>query len=142
MPLRYTRKQAAKLTTPAVAAPAPRSEAKRKKAATDSAARPGSAPREQDIQNAILDTLARLGVFALRLNSGAIKTQHGGMVRGCPAGTPDILSIINGAAVFFEVKRPGKKPTPIQEAMHERLRQSGARVYVVTSVDDLLEMLP
>lgn len=97
------------------------------------------AAREQDIQRAILDALAWRGVFAIRLNSGAIRTEAGGMVRGCPPGTPDILCIVNGAAVFLEVKRPGKRPTALQTEMHARLRAAGARVAVVTSVDEAME---
>ena len=98
--------------------------------------------REQDIQRGILDALAWRGVYAIRLNSGAIKTERGGLVRGAPAGTPDVLCIIGGRAVFFEVKRPGKKATALQEEMHARLRAAGATVAVVTSIDEALEVLP
>lgn len=130
MPLTYTEKQFAKLSSPA------------KPARTDSPGRKAVKKatvgvREQDIQNAILDYLSYRGIFAIRLNSGAIKTERGSLVRGCPAGTPDILSIVAGRAVFIEVKRPGKQPTAIQEAMHQRLRQSGAVVLVATCIEDV-----
>lgn len=101
--------------------------------------RRGGAPREQDIQRGILDALAWRGVYALRINSGAIRTERGGMVRGAPAGTPDVLCIVGGRAVFLEVKRPGNKPTALQLEMHARLRAAGATVVVVTSVDEALE---
>lgn len=48
------------------------------------------------------------------------------------AGVPDRLLLMpNGTAAFAELKAPGKKPRPIQEAMIQRLRNLGYPVYVI-----------
>ena len=51
-------------------------------------------------------------------------------------GVPDIICCLNGRFVGFEVKRPGAKPTRIQDAQRERIGVAGGTVYVVTSLDD------
>ena len=49
------------------------------------------------------------------------------------ASEPCILCQGNHRALFVEFKRPGGKPTPLQEREIERLRASGAAVYGVDS---------
>jgi hypothetical protein len=47
-------------------------------------------------------------------------------------GMPDrILLLPEGRIAFVEVKRPGKKPRPLQKARHGLLRRLGFRVYVL-----------
>jgi hypothetical protein len=47
---------------------------------------------------------------------------------------PDLLLLKSGRAVFFEVKRPGCAPTPLQKAvMSEIEAEGGALCHVVTS---------
>ena len=47
-------------------------------------------------------------------------------------GMPDRLALLPGGRMaFVEVKAPGKKPRPIQEARHRMLRRLGFRVYVL-----------
>jgi hypothetical protein len=49
-------------------------------------------------------------------------------------GMPDLLLLKNGRALFFEVKRPGCAPTPLQKAvMSEIEAEGGALCHVVTS---------
>lgn len=90
-------------------------------------------------------TLHKLGHYVQRLNSGAIprvgKNGKTYVVRGAEPGTPDILSIYRGHAYFWEVKRPGKKPTFLQEAKMKQLREYGARCSVVTGIDDVMKSL-
>lgn len=43
-------------------------------------------------------------------------------------GMPDRLLIKNGRHWFLELKRPGKRPTPLQEAVGRLLRAHGAVV--------------
>lgn len=56
---------------------------------------------------------------------------------------PDRLVLKDNGTVFFvEVKRPGGKPTPLQEAEHAALRSLGFTVYTVDnreSVDAVVE---
>ncbi len=46
---------------------------------------------------------------------------------------PDLLVIVDGRAIFLEVKQPGKKPTPLQVHRMRDLRKAGASTHVVTS---------
>ena len=47
-------------------------------------------------------------------------------------GMPDRLALLPGGRMaFVEVKAPGKKPRPLQEARHRLLRRLGFKVYVL-----------
>lgn len=47
-------------------------------------------------------------------------------------GMPDRLALLPGGRMaFVEVKAPGKKPRPLQEARHRMLRRLGFQVYVL-----------
>lgn len=52
-------------------------------------------------------------------------------------GVPDRLILSTGGrARFVEFKAPGKKPTPLQEAWHRKLRAMGFDVRVIDNVED------
>ena len=58
------------------------------------------------------------------------------------AGMPDRLVLLPGGVIAFaELKAPGQKPRPIQEARHRLLRRLGFRVYVIDSEDQIGGML-
>jgi len=69
-------------------------------------------------------------------NCKAIKL-HGGVFM--EAGTPDILAVKNGKAIFLEIKKPGKQymPTEIQAERLSQWYTAGARCAVIKSVDYL-----
>lgn len=47
-------------------------------------------------------------------------------------GMPDRLALFPGGRMgFVEVKAPGEKPRPLQEARHRQLRRLGFAVYVL-----------
>lgn len=47
-------------------------------------------------------------------------------------GVPDRLALLPGGRMaFVEVKAPGEKPRPLQEARHRLLRRLGFTVYVL-----------
>lgn len=100
---------------------------------------------EKLIQQDVISTLRRMGHYVMRMNSGKyhVLNQYGksGYVVGQESGTPDVMSIHQGKVYFWEVKRPGKKPTPIQEARMKVLEQYGAKCCTVTSVDDVTNNL-
>lgn len=49
-------------------------------------------------------------------------------------GFPDRIVLLPGAAIaFVETKDTGKKPRPIQERVHAKLRKLGFRVEVIDS---------
>jgi hypothetical protein len=63
-------------------------------------------------------------------------------VPGYP-GVPDRLMLSDGARItFIEFKAPGKKPTPLQNAWHEKLRALGFTVHVIDNVSDFESICP
>ena len=63
------------------------------------------------------------------------KNKHNGML----PGFPDILVLpfASVGPMLFEVKAPGGKPTPAQDAVHVDMTRLGYRVAVVRSIDDV-----
>ena len=62
----------------------------------------------------------------------------------CPgfAGMPDRLILLpDGHVGFAELKAPGKKPRPLQEARHRLLRELGFKVYVIDDIAQIGGML-
>lgn len=60
-------------------------------------------------------------------------------IHGSPmqrAGVPDLLVVIDGHAVFLEVKTETGKVTKLQEHTMKKLREARATAVVVRSVDD------
>ena len=53
------------------------------------------------------------------------------------SGVPDRVVIGHGHTVFVELKAPGKKTRPLQEAVHREMRRYGAKVYVIDNRDDV-----
>lgn len=57
-------------------------------------------------------------------------------------GIPDRLVLLPyGRSAFFELKRPGKKPTALQEIKHKQLRELGYFVWVADSKLSVLKGL-
>lgn len=51
-------------------------------------------------------------------------------------GVPDrIVLLPGGRVVFVELKAPGKRPTPLQAKIHDRLRALGFEVRVIDSLE-------
>jgi len=92
---------------------------------------------ERAIQASIIAYLRCRNFYVQRLNSGGLRDEGGRLVRMAAAGTPDVLAIKDGQALFVEVKRPGKTPTARQVAMMDTLRGYGARCLIATSIADL-----
>ena len=88
---------------------------------------------ETALQKAIVDFLRAKGHEVLRLNSGTLRVKRG-YLHCAKKGTPDILCLVDGRAIFFEVKMPGKKITKAQSARHREIEGSGSRVFIVSSV--------
>lgn len=54
------------------------------------------------------------------------------------AGVPDrIVLLPEGKTIFVELKAPGKKSTPLQEAQQKRIRSLGFWVFVLDSKDSV-----
>ena len=63
------------------------------------------------------------------------RKRHGGMYG--VAGEPDIDACVKGRSVQIEVKRPGEKPTPLQERRLAEWQAAGAITMVATSRGDV-----
>ncbi len=90
-----------------------------------------AAPLERTVRKAIIDTLNSLPhTMALGLAAGPFQQP----------GLPDILCVVSGRAMFVEVKRPGKTPTPRQAAMLARLSRAKALAAVAFTVKDAVKL--
>jgi hypothetical protein len=58
-----------------------------------------------------------------------------------PEGFPDLLVVKRGITSYFEVKRPGEGPTPIQIFRLKELRQAGCIAKPVWSDMDVIRAL-
>lgn len=91
---------------------------------------------EQDITTAIVKTLNQFGgVHAMRLNSGSRSFR----MRGCEAGTPDVLALVRGGSVLWietKTAEKGSKPSEAQEKWHAMAAELEHTVLVVRSVEE------
>jgi hypothetical protein len=79
---------------------------------------------------------------------GAVPLGGGGRLRGATlkrtgskAGTPDVLIIANGAALWLELKSKRGTVSDAQLYCHNQLRRAGSPVYVVRTLGDAIEAL-
>jgi hypothetical protein len=94
----------------------------------------------------IRDALLATGrVLLWRNNVGRLQDIRGRWITyGLGVGSPDLVGILrpSGRMIAFEVKLPGKSPTPEQLAWHRAAAAAGALVVVVHSVEEALGALP
>lgn len=88
-----------------------------------------TAKLEQDIQKDILNFLEKNGFLAIKHNNIGIYAR---------AGVPDILACSNqGKFIGIEVKRPGQKPKPIQQAFIDAINKLNGVGFYATSVEEV-----
>jgi len=85
---------------------------------------------EAAITEAILRWLRRQGAHVIKTYGGPYRR-----------GLPDIIGVYRGRALALEVKRPGGKPTELQQYELERWAAAGAVAGVVTCVEDAKQLL-
>ena len=56
-------------------------------------------------------------------------------------GVPDLAVCHKGQAIFFEVKSPTGKVSPIQAVQIDRIKAAGGQAHVVRSVDEVKSLL-
>ena len=56
-------------------------------------------------------------------------------------GVPDIIGVYRSAFFAVEVKRPGQRPTALQRAVMEQIRDAGGRAEIVHGPDGIREIL-
>jgi len=81
---------------------------------------------ERQIEAALVRAAHDVGGMALKWTSPGM------------TGVPDrIVFIPGGRIVFVELKAPGKKPTPLQLKVQQRIRDLGHEVLVIDSLEDV-----
>ncbi len=84
---------------------------------------------ESDIVQAIRQYLREQGYLTIN------------MMAVTPSGTPDMLAVKDNVYTFLEVKTDTGRLSPIQQAIHKKLRAQGCTVHTVRSVTDVKEKL-
>lgn len=111
-------------------------------------AKPAPLVSEKQIECAILEYLQLINITAWKQNSGCLKVENrfvrfatdarGRSVKGI-SDIPGYLP--GGRALYIEVKRPGKYPTPDQKAFLKNAKESGCLAFVARSVQDVTDRL-
>ena len=79
---------------------------------------------ERDVERALIARVKRLGGMCEKFTSPGRRS------------VPDrLITLPGGVVVFVEVKRPGAKPTVLQERDHQRRRDMGCDVRVIDSIE-------
>lgn len=87
---------------------------------------------ESKLSRKIIRALEAHGVFCFKVHGGPHML----------AGLPDIIACVEGKFYGFETKMPGAPgATPIQQFIHQKIRDSGGQAHVVRSVDEVLAIL-
>jgi hypothetical protein len=95
---------------------------------------------ETKLQRAILNALAGIGAWAIRI--GRMKSRP-----GFPApesgedGIPDLMVLLPSGTAFLEVKMPGKTLDPDQVTWHAKAKRFGVRAAVAHSVREACEVV-
>lgn len=109
--------------------------------------------KESDIQRTILDGLAAMHIWAIRMNSGAMYGSHKGKrwaVRFGRKGMADVLALPYRDNKFhaccfnptwIEVKRLGEKQTADQVNFQYEVESEGHRYILATSWDSVLAVI-
>lgn len=58
------------------------------------------------------------------------------------SGVPDRLFIRDGQVVFVEFKATGEQLRPLQQRVIDKMREHGATVYVVDSLEGFINVMP
>ena len=84
--------------------------------------------KEQDIQTSIMNYISSIGGLPLKFNNIGIYAK---------AGVSDIIACIKGRFVAIEVKRPGKKPTQLQENFIKAVNTVGGLGFWADNLEDV-----
>lgn len=78
---------------------------------------------EKLIERKLVDRVKEMGGWPIKLLPFTV------------SGLPDRLCLFSGGRILFaELKGPGLKPTPLQLAVHAKLKRLGFRVEVIDSI--------
>lgn len=89
-----------------------------------------SGMREKQIEQKLVQEVRKCGGICPKFTSPGF------------AGMPDRLLLLpHGRMAFVELKAPGYRPRPLQEARHKLLARLGFRVYVIDSPEQIGKIL-
>ena len=88
--------------------------------------------KEQDIQISIMNYISSIGGLPVKFNNIGIYAK---------AGVPDILACIKGRFVAIEVKKPGNKPSSLQENFINAVNQIGGFAFWADNLQDVKDKL-
>lgn len=106
--------------------------------------------RRQQPEQALQTQVVKFLRAALAGNSwfGSVPLGGGGASRGrtlkrtgAVAGTPDMLLVNDGRAIWIELKAPKGVVSDAQLYAHQQLRQAGSLVFVCRSLDEVIEAM-
>lgn len=104
---------------------------------------------ETQIQSSIinyLEILENMGKLTFqRVNNTPIfdpgKQRFRSMAKGTKKGFPDILVLMNGRTIGFEVKTATGKQSKEQKNIENKFKQHGQEYFVVRSLDEVTKIL-
>ena len=88
--------------------------------------------KEQDIQDKIMDYIKSIGGLPVKFNNIGIYAK---------AGVSDILACIRGRFVAIEVKKPGNKPSALQENFIDAVNSIGGFAFWADNLEDVKDKL-
>lgn len=94
---------------------------------------------EARVQRSIVRALETMGFFVSKFDQGFRRDGSTRQTRGIP----DLYAVHQGweLRLWIEVKAGSNRPTPHQEAWHQKVRAAGGTVVVAWSLEDVLEAL-
>jgi hypothetical protein len=96
---------------------------------------------ESKINQQIVEFLNRVGCFAWRNNTGAMKTARGGFVRFGMKGSSDVIGCCpDGRFLAIENKSNGEPLSASQREFLQMVKARGGVAATVTSLDEVVEL--
>ncbi len=98
--------------------------------------------KEAEIQKYCLDSIRKIGVFCMRINSGKVKVR-GGFMQLAPVGTADIVVYPEGKLpCWLEIKQASGEQRLAQIAFQEKVTSLGHSYHVIKSINEVMALLP
>lgn len=95
---------------------------------------------EADVRKSIVKVLRSAGAEVIAIPNELVGRLNV-KVSGYTKGAPDLVVVYCGQVFFIEVKGAKGRLSLAQKELHKRLRALGAKVFVVSSADDLQPIL-
>lgn len=95
---------------------------------------------EKAIEHQIEGYLRMKGYYVQKMQAGSMFVE-GRRIKMSKAGTPDILAIKDGQAIWIEVKAPKGKVTVLQETKMKELESYGCKCYIAHSVEEVRDQI-